>query len=113
MSVKSTHPKPDKESVRCVCGTWTKGKVLRIEGLRIRGSECPNCGEVFLNGEDARLLWEFRRVKDSILEGRVTRTGNSYALRLPVALVRALGLQPGATVRIVVKGPREMVVSLT
>jgi len=101
-----------KEVVRCVCGTWTKPRLLRIEGLRVRGSVCPKCGETYLNGEDAQMLSDFRRVRDSPLEGRVTRTGNSYAVRIPVSLVRALRLWNGASVRIQVQNPKEILVTV-
>jgi len=112
MSVSSMVADLSKEVVRCVCGTWTKPRLLRIEGLRVRGSVCPKCGETYLNGEDAQMLSDFRRVRDSLLEGKVTRTGNSYAVRIPISLVRALRLQNGAAVRIRVRSPKEILVSV-
>jgi len=51
----------EKEVVRCACGSWTKPKMLKIDGLRIRGSVCPKCKETYLNGEDAKRLSEHRR----------------------------------------------------
>jgi len=100
-----------KESVRCTCGAWTDPKMLRIEGLKIRGSMCPKCGETYLNGEDAAMLSEFRRLKDTLLEGKVVVTGNSYTIRIPMGLVRALGLKKGDKVAIKITGAKEIVVN--
>ena len=102
----------DKEVVRCTCGTWTKPKLLKIEGLRIRGSVCPTCGETYLNGEDAMMLSEYRRLKDSIVEGKVTISGNSFNIRIPIGLVRALGLKKGNKVNIRVNNPKELIISI-
>ena len=98
-----------KEIVRCVCGKWTKPKIFKIEGLRVRGSECPKCGEGYFNPEDASTLSEYRRIKDEILEGKIAKAGNSYVIRLPIELVRAMGLEKGETVRLKLQGPKEVV----
>jgi predicted RNase H-like HicB family nuclease len=55
-----------KEVVRCTCGSWTSPKILKIEGLKIRGSVCPKCKETYLNGEDAMMLSRYRRQKDRV-----------------------------------------------
>jgi predicted RNase H-like HicB family nuclease len=59
------------EVVRCTCGTWTRPKILKIDGIKIRGSVCPKCGETYLNGEDAMMLSGYRRQKD-----RATRSSD-------------------------------------
>ncbi len=102
----------EKESIRCICGAWTRPKILKIEGLKIRGSVCPKCGETFLNGEDAMMLSEFRKLKDSILKGKVAISGNSYNIRIPIGLVRALGLKKGDKVNIKIQGPKEILVCI-
>jgi hypothetical protein len=101
-----------KEIIKCVCGRWTKPKIFRIEGLRIRGSECSKCGEGYFNPHDAYMLSEYRRIKDAILEGKITKTGNSFAVRLPIELVRAFGLEKGETVNLKVKSPKELLLSV-
>ena len=101
-----------KESIKCICGKWTKPQILKIEGLRIRGSVCPKCKETYLNGEDAMMLSEFRKLKDSVVEGKVAVSGNSYNIRLPIGLVRALGMKKGDKVNIQVKGPKEIIVNV-
>ena len=102
----------EKEVVRCACGSWTSPKLLKIEGLKIRGSVCPKCGETYLNGEDAMMLSEYRRLKDRILEGKVTISGNSFNIRIPIGLVRALGLKKGNTVNIKVNSPKELIINI-
>ena len=102
----------EKEAVRCLCGSWTTPKIFHIEGMDVRGSECKKCGESYLNGEDAYRLSEFRKVKDAVLEGKIGRSGNSYVVRLPIDVVRALGLEKGETVQLSIKNPHEIVISV-
>ena len=83
---------------------------FKFEG--IRGSECPGCGESYLNGEDAFKLSEFRKVKDSIMEGKIAKSGNSYVVRLPIGIVRALGLEIGKQVQLSIKTPHEIIITI-
>ena len=101
-----------KEAIKCVCGKWTKPKTFRIEGFTVRGSECPKCKESYLNGEDAMKLSEYRKIKDAIIDGKISTAGNSFVLRLPVRLIRALGLSKGRVVKISVRNPNEVVMVL-
>ena len=102
-----------KESIICVrCGKVTKPRMFKIEGLDVRGSECPKCGEGYLNGEDAMKVSEYRKLKDAIMEGKISTAGNSYMLRLPMHLIKALGLAKGRVVKIKVRGPNEIIVTI-
>ena len=102
-----------KEGIICVsCGTATKPRMFKIEGLDVRGSECPKCGEGYLNGEDAMKVSEYRKLKDEIMEGKISTAGNSYVLRLPIDLIRGLGLTKGKVVKIKVRGPKEVVMTI-
>ena len=100
------------ESLKCICGEWTNPKIFHIEGFDVRGSECPKCGESYLNGDDAYRLSEFRKVKDIIMDGKISKSGNSYVLRLPIDLVRALGLEIGEKVKLSLKNPHEIVITV-
>ncbi len=100
-----------KEVIKCPCGKWTKPKVFRIEGMKIRGSECPKCGEGYFNASDAFLLSEYRKIKDEVLEGKIAKAGNSYVVRLPIELVRAFGLKKGNTVHLKIQSPHEVVLT--
>jgi predicted RNA binding protein YcfA (HicA-like mRNA interferase family) len=68
----------EKEIVRCTCGSWTIPKILTIDGLKIRGSVCPKCGETYLNGGEAMRLSHNRKLKDYVTERTVTTSGNSF-----------------------------------
>ena len=100
------------EIVRCVCGTWTKPRIFKLDGMSVRGSERPKCGEGYRNGEDAMKLSEYRKIKDAIMDGKISTSGNSYVLRLPMNLIKALGLTKGMVVKIKVRGPNEVVVTV-
>ncbi len=101
-----------KESVKCVCGEWTTPKMFHIEGFDVRGSECPKCGESYLNGEDAYTLSNFRKIKDMIMECKIAKSGNSYVVRLPIDVVRALRLESGEKVHLSVKTPHEILITV-
>ena len=101
-----------KEVIKCICGKWTKPKIFHIEGFDVRGSECPKCKEAYLNGEDAYKLSEFRKVKDAILEGKISKSGNSYVVRLPMDVIKALGLKIGEKVKLSVKNPHEIIINV-
>ena len=101
-----------KESVKCICGEWTTPKMFHIDGFDIRGSECPKCGESYLNGEDAYKLSEFRKIKDMILEGKIAKSGNSYVVSLPIDVVRAMGLESGEKIKLSIKNQHEILISI-
>ncbi|MBI5000263.1 MAG: AbrB/MazE/SpoVT family DNA-binding domain-containing protein [Euryarchaeota archaeon] len=94
-----------KEKIRCTCGKWTRPKHFNMEGFKVRGSECPSCGEVYFNIEDANKVFVYNKIKKAALTGKVTKAGNSYVLRLPKALVDALGLSINSTITISVETP--------
>lgn len=108
------HVKDDleKEVIKCVCGEWTTPKVFHIDGFDVRGSECTKCGEAYLNGEDSYKLSEFRKVKDAVLEGKISKSGNSYVVRLPIDLIRAFGLETGEKVHLSVKNSHEIILTV-
>ena len=91
--------------VQCQCGQRFKAK-SELAGKRVK---CPKCGEGYFNSHDAYVLSEYRKVKDEVLEGKVTKSGNSYVIRLPIELVRALGLKKGNTVQLKVQTPNEVI----
>lgn len=99
-----------KEIVKCVCGNWTKPKIFKVEGFEVRGSECPKCKEAYLNGEDAMKVSEYRKIKDLIVDAKISTAGNSYVLRLPMRLIKALGISKGRIVKISIQSPNEVVV---
>ena len=95
-----------KEKIKCQCGKWTKPKEFSIDGFKIKGSECPGCGETYFNAEDANKALIYNKIKNEVLTGKITKAGNSYVVRLPKKLVDALGLTVGSTVTISVENPK-------
>lgn len=93
----------EKEIVKCVCGEWTKPKMFRIEGFDVRGSDCPKCQEAYLNSADANIVYKFNQLKNQKLKATVTTTGNSYAIRIPKALVDLFKLKKGEKINISLK----------
>ena len=102
----------EKEIVKCQCGEWTEPRMFHIDGFEVRGSQCPKCSEAYLNGEDSHRLSEFRKVKDATLDGKISKSGNSYVVRLPIDLVRAFGLEKGETIRLSVRNSHEIVMEV-
>ncbi len=107
-----TKKKEDGEHIRCICGTKTVPKQFRLEGIKVRGSECPKCGETYFNSEDANRALIFNKIKHELMGGIVAKAGNSYVLRLPKELVNALGLSVGRTIDIRLDSPTEVVLCI-
>jgi ribosomal protein S27AE len=103
---------PKGERVDCTCGTRTVPKYFKMEGLKVRGSECPKCGEIYFNSEDANRLLIFNKIRHEIMSGKVTKAGNSYVLRLPKKLVDALGLTVGSELEISLDSPTKIVLTI-
>jgi len=92
-----------KEKIKCTCGKWTRPKYFNAGKYKIRGSECPGCGETYFNAEDANKALIFNKIKNEVLTGKVAKAGNSYVVRLPKKLIDALGLTAGSTVDITIE----------
>jgi hypothetical protein len=67
--------------------------IQELAGRRIRGWRCA-CGNEHSNSEDVDLLVEYYKLKRRGLKVSLFKSGNSWAIRLPGALVRALKLGP-------------------
>jgi hypothetical protein len=107
-----TKKKVEGEHIRCICGTKTSPKQFRLEGIKVRGSECPKCGEAYFNSEVANRALIYNKIKHEIMSGKVAKAGNSYVLRLPKKLVSALGLSVGRTIDIKLDSPTEVVLCI-
>lgn len=75
-----------KESIRCPCGGVTRPRMFRIKGFEVRGSECPKCGEAFLNGADANRHLMFNKLRHWVLK----RIDPDYGLTLSARTKREL-----------------------
>jgi len=74
------------ESLRCPCGRRTKPRMFRIKGFDMRGSECPKCGEAFLNGGDADRYLIFNKLRHWVLK----KIDPDYGLELSAQTKRAI-----------------------
>ena len=95
-----------REKIKCQCGQWTEPKEFNIDGFKMRGSECPACGETYFNSEDANQALIYNKIKNEVLTGKVAKSGNSIVVRLPKRLVEALNLTAGATVTLCLEDPK-------
>lgn len=77
----------------CVaCGKTAKPSTLRVDNSQVPGWECP-CGEEYLDGAAVETLLSIKRLQKEHLVAKVTRQGNSYALRVPMEVVDAYHLK--------------------
>jgi hypothetical protein len=67
--------------------------IQELAGKKIHGWRC-SCGNEHSNSEDVDLLVEYYKLKRRDLRVSLFKSGNSWAIRLPGALVRALRLGP-------------------
>lgn len=107
--MKKKKERLEDADIKCFCGEWAKPiKRMNLSGYTVRGWECPSCGERFINPADANYVLALKKLEKEKLEGKVTKTGNSYALRLPKKLVDAIGYEVGDTIEIKLKGPKKI-----
>ncbi|VVB68156.1 Uncharacterised protein [Candidatus Norongarragalina meridionalis] len=101
-------------TMKCVkCGKLAKRASLRIEGTTVPGWRC-SCGEEYLDADAAERLLALRKLDRQKLTAKVTQQGNSFAVRLPMALFRALGMKDKETLGIKVdpSNPRSFTLTL-
>lgn len=99
----------EEADIKCLCGKLAKPtRKMNLEGYSVRGWECLSCGEKFINPEDANFVLAIKKLEKEKLKGKITKTGNSYALRLPKKLVDSVGYKVGDVVEINLKGPKKI-----
>jgi hypothetical protein len=69
--------------------------IQELAGRKIRGFRCA-CGNEHSNPEDVDVMVEYYKLKRSGVRVSLFRSGNSWAIRLPAPIVRALRLKPDA-----------------
>lgn len=99
--------KLEKDKIKCYCGKWAKPAKLRIEGLELRGWKCV-CGEEYLSPEDSMRISAIKQLKTHPMEAVVTKTGNSFAIRLRKEIVTALGFKLGEKIKLVLETPKRL-----
>ena len=71
-----------------------KKKQFRIEGVTIRGWECPSCQETVLHPEDAQQLLVFHKLRKGF-PVRIGALGESLIIRFPKEVVQFYHIQKG------------------
>jgi hypothetical protein len=105
--------KLEESKIRCTCGKWaTPVRNMNLSGYAVRGWEC-SCGEKYINPVDANYVLTLKKLEREKLEGKITKTGNSYALRLPKKLVDSMGYEIGDTLEIKLRGARKIEIGST
>ena len=64
------------------CKDIMKKKELVVEGIKVRGWECPICSETVLHTEDAQKMFIFNKLKKG-LKVKVGSLGQSLIIRVP------------------------------
>lgn len=83
----------------CVCGgTYELKDNVSEEGVVYEGYKCNSCGEVVLDMGQART---FYKALEKIYSVKLSKWGESLALRIPAAVARSLKLKPRQKARIV------------
>lgn len=64
------------------CNLIMKKKKLLVEGIKIRGWECPKCNETILHPEDAQKMFVFNKLRKG-LQIKVGSLGQNLIMRFP------------------------------
>ena len=82
------------QGMDCGCGKIAKPAQLRLEGVTVPGWKCT-CGEEYLDAPTVERLLAVRklRLEKKKLTAKVTKQGNSFAIRVPMELVNAYSLK--------------------
>lgn len=100
--------KLEESKIRCTCGKLAAPiRNMNLSGYAVRGWEC-SCGEKYINPADANYVLTLQKLEKEKLEGKITRTGNSYALRLPKKLVDSMGYEIGDVLEIKLRSPKKI-----
>lgn len=72
------------------CGKLMKKKQIRVEGITVRGWECPGCQETVLHPEDAQQMLVFHKLRKGF-PVRIGALGESLIIRFPKEKAIAFG----------------------
>lgn len=76
--------------------------IKELEGKKIRGMRCE-CGNEHSNPEDVDILVDYYKALRLGINVSLFKSGNSWAVRLPAALIRALRLKPSSRFNLVIE----------
>lgn len=76
------------------CNIIMKKKKLVVEGIDVRGWECPKCKETVLHPEDAQRMFVFNKLKRG-LSIRIGSLGQSLIMRIPKEVAEFYNITKG------------------
>jgi hypothetical protein len=80
-----------------------KADDIMFRGYRVQGLRCAKCGHEELDLEQAGGVIKLEKMRKEGFRTKVFKCGNSFAVRLPKAVVEAFGLA-GKEVEVSAKG---------
>lgn len=79
------------------CSQIMKKKELIVEGIRVRGWECPKCSETVLHPEDAQRMFVFNKLKRG-LPVKVGSLGQNLIMRFPKEIAQFYNIGKGENI---------------
>lgn len=76
------------------CSKEMKKKMFKMEGINIRGWECPQCKDSVLHPEDAQHMFLLNKLKKGLLI-KIGALGNSLVVRIPKEIENLYKLSKG------------------
>ncbi len=99
------------DKIKCTkCGKWAKPTEFNIEGFRVRGWKCRSCKEEIYSGEDLEPVLLINKYRKKGLKARISKSGNSYVLRIPKDLAMALKKRYGDMIDLEIGGKGQVVI---
>ncbi len=87
------------KNLNCDCGgTYELKRNLSPEGIEYAGFKCNKCDEVLLDMDQARV---FYKELEKIYSVKLSKWGESLAVRIPASVVKSLHLKPKQNARII------------
>lgn len=80
---------------KCDVELIEKNEQIGKDHLEHRYWHCPKCRDEFLDMEQLHEVVEKERVLRRAEKAKFAKWGNSIAIRIPKAVVKALGISPG------------------
>ncbi len=87
------------KNTNCSCGgVYELRENTSPEGIKYDGFKCNSCGEVILDMSQARM---FYKALEKIYSVKLSKWGESLAVRIPAGVARSLHLKPRQSARII------------
>src|SRR3989338_2263249 len=89
------------------CNLEMKKKIFRMEGINIRGWECPSCHDSVLHPEDAQQMFLLNKLKKG-LSIKIGSLGNNLVLRITKEIENLYKLSKGEQITMKIENGRKL-----